>query len=285
MNYRVVVDYKKLSNILFTLSAFSKGKLRFYDDTTHTYRSKGTENAPFCRILARSPHSNALCTQCNEQANNRCKNINGCHVYHCHANLLEFVFPIRCNGIYIGHLSTGQFREKSKAPNDTYFNYLAELTGHSTEKIKKAYYSQASLSSDGILGAKLLLELAGQKLNEEQVFSIDTHNIIVQIEQYIRNHLAHKLTLQEIADYVHMNPSYMSSMYHNATGTTISNFIQQERVAQAAYLFSISDMGISKAAAAVGINDANYFTKIFKKQTGYTPRDYRRKITTGEIIY
>lgn len=285
MDYRIIINEEKLSDILSMLSAFCKGKIRFYDNTTLTYKSKGRENTPFCSILSRAPASNLLCTKCNENANNRCRKRRSTYAYHCHAGLVEIISPIYYEGIYIGHIGIGQFRDTKDSPDPQYMSWLSELSGKDINRLKKTYTSQPMINSEGIKGASMLLEMTVRKLCEENVFSIDYHNTIVRVEQYIRDHINSNLTLADIASHVYMNPSYLSSMYHKATGNTLSHFIQQERVAQAIYYFSISAMSISEVASAVGFRDANYFTKVFRKETGYTPRDYRHKLTTGEIIY
>ena len=66
-----------------------------------------------------------------------------------------------------------------------------------------------------------------------------------------------------------ISPSYLSSLFKQDTGTTIVDYINSQRVT--------TDRSIAAVAAAVGILDVNYFTKIFKKQLGTTPTQYRRE--------
>lgn len=285
MDCKIIVNEEKLSDILAAFSAFSKGKIRFFDNATLTYRSRGRENTAFCSMLSRTPASNLLCTKCNEAANSRCRRRKSTYVYHCHVGLVEIISPIYYEGIYIGNIGVGQFRDTKELPDPQYLSYLSQQSGRDISQLKKAYSSLPMIHSEGIKGAAMLLEMVVKKLCEENVFSIDYHNTIVRVEQYIRDHIGEDLTLATIASHIYMNPSYLSSMYHKNTGNTITHYIQQERIAQAVYYFSISNMSISEVALAVGFNDANYFTKVFYKETGYTPRDYRRKLKTGEIIY
>lgn len=285
MDYRIIIDEKKLSDILFSVSSYCKGKLRFYDNTAHNYINRDRTNTPFCRILSRTPASNALCTKCNESANKKCQKRSTPYAYYCHANLLEIAHPIFYDGIYIGNLSIGQFRVKSKTIDGPYLSHLAKLSNSSTETLQKAWHSQPVITGAAMDGAMLILEMTAQKLCQEQVFSIDFQNVIVQIEQYVRENLNKSLALNNIAAHVYMNPSYLSSMYHKATGETLSHFIQKERIAQSIYLFSISAMSVAEVSAAVGFRDPNYFTKVFRKETGHSPRTFRQKLVNGEIIY
>lgn len=285
MEYRILIDKKKLSNILFSVSSYCKGKLRFYEDTSHTYINSDRTNTSFCRILSRKPASNALCTKCNENANRACKKRVSAYAYYCHANLLEIALPVFYDKTYVGNINIGQFRTKTKTIDDTYLADLAKLSGVSTEKLRKAYNSQPNITDDGIAGGIMILEMTAKKLCEENVFSVDLKNTIVQTEQYIRANLSGDLSLDKIASEVYVNPSYLSAMYHKATGETISHFIQKERIAHAVYLFSISTMSIGEISLASGFKDPNYFTKVFRRETGYSPREYRQKLARGDIIY
>lgn len=74
-----------------------------------------------------------------------------------------------------------------------------------------------------------------------------------------------------------ISPSYLSSLFKQDTGTTIVDYINSQRVDRAAVLLATTDRSIAAVAAAVGILDVNYFTKIFKKQLGTTPTQYRRE--------
>ena len=60
-------------------------------------------------------------------------------------------------------------------------------------------------------------------------------------------------------------------------GETINHLITQKRLQQAKILLKNSDKSISEIAEAVGFNDYNYFSRIFKKYYGISPRDYRKQ--------
>lgn len=72
-------------------------------------------------------------------------------------------------------------------------------------------------------------------------------------------------------------PSYLSSLFKQDTGTTLTDFINTQRIQRAANLLSSTEQNISVVAEQVGILDVNYFTKMFKKSMGSTPTQYRRQ--------
>lgn len=283
MNYKIVIDEKKLFQILTPLSGFCKSRIRFFEDRSLTYLGDAKESVSFCQLLARYPGTCRLCTECNEAANTRCRKGTNSFSYLCHAGLIEIVCPVWYKDTYVGNLSFGQFRRPKKQADDASLAQWAELTGLSPDRIRKAYMSQPLLDENGIQGARTILELCAKKLLEEGVFYTGHQDSVNRIEQYINEHLADALTLESIAAHAYMNPSYLSAMYHRITGMTLSEYIHQVRISRSIYLILNTTRSVAQIASDVGFRDANYFSKIFRKKTGFTPTEYRRQIAAGNI--
>ena len=285
MEQKIQIDEKELSRILSMISGICKGKIRFFHDATRYYISNNRENLRFCSILSRAPKTNFLCTQCNEAANDHCRETLACHCYYCHASLIEIMYPVLFEGVYVGHISIGQFRSKHRSADDAYFNHLSNLCGVSREHLQKAYHSQPFIGAEEIKGAEQLLAMTARLLCETGVFFTDHRDAVSRVEQHVRDNLAGDLSLRQIASHVYMNPSYLSAMYHRATGVPLSKFIQRERITRASYLLTTTTLSIAEISAAAGFRDPNYFAKVFQAQVNCLPRDYRTKLAKGEIVF
>lgn len=284
MSYRINVNEERLDDILTPLSAVCGYKIRFFQDETQRWLGQPAENLPFCRLLEKSPKSNHLCTQCNEEANQRCKRQKQGQHYYCHAQLLEFVHPVWFEGTYMGNVNIGQFRSRRKPATDAQLKEWQTLTGVSIQEIKKAYALQPLISDKGMAGVSLLLELCAGRICEAGVFSIEYRDTVNKVEQYVQDHLGSELTLTEIAAHIYVNPSYLSAMYRKATGVPLFEYIQKERVHRASYLMRNSTKPVAEVAKLAGFKDPNYFSKVFRKEMGLSPREYRKKLSSGEII-
>lgn len=97
---------------------------------------------------------------------------------------------------------------------------------------------------------------------------------------YIELHLDEELHLSEIASHFRKNASALSNLFHRETGETLTNFIQQTRIREALRLFNTTDMSVSEVATAIGYHDFSYFSKIFTKIVGMSPRTYKKKALT-----
>lgn len=98
---------------------------------------------------------------------------------------------------------------------------------------------------------------------------------VSDIINYIYIHLAEPLSLSVIAEYFNRNASRLSADFKQETGKTLTNFIQQIRINRAINYLNNTSLSVSDIALATGFDDFAYFSRIFKKLTGYSPKEYR----------
>ncbi|CAH1057450.1 helix-turn-helix domain-containing protein [Paenibacillus pseudetheri] len=94
-------------------------------------------------------------------------------------------------------------------------------------------------------------------------------------QNYIFNHLYEELSLDKLAVVASLNRSYLSQLFKKETGFTVSDFIQIERIEEAKRLIELPGISLSDIATRLHFNDQSYFTKVFKKYTGITPRQFK----------
>lgn len=95
-------------------------------------------------------------------------------------------------------------------------------------------------------------------------------------QNYIFNHLYEEITLGRLAEIAGMNASYLSHLFKKETGLAVTDYIQRERIEEAKRLMELPGITLSDIATRLHFNDQSYFTKVFKKYTGLTPRQYRK---------
>lgn len=93
--------------------------------------------------------------------------------------------------------------------------------------------------------------------------------------QYIAKHYAQPLTLEEVAKAVHLNPSYFSTLFKQSLGLSFREYLNMVRVEESKRLLTGTDYSIIDIAIATGFENQSYFSKVFKKYTGMTPRQFR----------
>lgn len=97
------------------------------------------------------------------------------------------------------------------------------------------------------------------------------------LHQYIAEHLSEDLTLTTLAAQVYLNPVYLSRVYRQSTGQKLSEYVLTCRIAEAQKLLCNQNIKINEIAQRVGFDSAAHFSRVFKKQTSFTPAEYREK--------
>lgn len=112
----------------------------------------------------------------------------------------------------------------------------------------------------------------------ECVFNdIPSHNsdLIKKAIQYIAANSAQPITLNDVASHVHLNPAYFSTVFKQSTGSSFKEYLNMVRIEESKLLLANTNYSIIDIAVAVGFEDQSYFSKVFKKFTGLTPKQYR----------
>ncbi len=102
-------------------------------------------------------------------------------------------------------------------------------------------------------------------------------SIVYTVKKYIGEHYAEELTRDDLAQLVYLNPDYLSRIFRNETGESLSNYLIRFRIDQAKELLLSTDLPIHQIACSVGYTNFSYFAKLFRKYTQCTPNEYRKK--------
>ena len=93
---------------------------------------------------------------------------------------------------------------------------------------------------------------------------------------YIFDHLHSAITLQEIADHVHMSATYISVQFKKQMELSLMDFIARQKVEEAKYLLEFSEMSLTDISLTLGYSSPSYFTRSFKKVMMISPLEYRK---------
>lgn len=100
---------------------------------------------------------------------------------------------------------------------------------------------------------------------------------VAQVKAYIRDHLSEKLTLADVAAVFSFSPGYLSQLFGKYGGGFVE-YITEARVAAAKEMLEKGDKKIYEIAEELGFESSFYFSKVFKKATGLSPREYQQKL-------
>ena len=121
-----------------------------------------------------------------------------------------------------------------------------------------------------------------QKINElDQMAS--NEGVLPAVLQYIRGHLTEKISIQALCNLACMSSSTFYSFLKRTTGLSPQELILRERIKFAKKLLNSKELLITEVAFDAGFEDANYFTRAFKKNEGLTPKQYQQKLVQSAL--
>lgn len=97
------------------------------------------------------------------------------------------------------------------------------------------------------------------------------------VKEFLDQHYAKKITLDELAETFYINKYYLTRVFREQFGITITAYLLQVRITHAKQQLRFTDLTIEKIGQDCGLSDANYFARMFKKIEGITPSEYRRR--------
>ena len=101
--------------------------------------------------------------------------------------------------------------------------------------------------------------------------------------RYIEEHYPEEIRLDNLADRAYLSPEYFSKVFKRLTSQTPIEFINSVRLDKAKQLLASSSLSVTEIAYRTGFHDGNYFSRLFKKTTGFTPGDYRKRAAAGYL--
>ena len=213
------------------------------------------------------------------------------------------VYPYEKEKALITKLKTGD-TEQAKALLNDLLGYVFFAEGNNLEVVKSRALELSSLlsraaieggaTSDSVLKVNNQFLMSLQNITDlddlcyklQETIDVFTdcmfnyipskgNDIINKAIRYISQNFSRSLTLDEVAEHVHLNSAYFSTLFKQSTGSSFKEYLNMVRIEESKRLLANTDYSIIDISLATGFEDQSYFSKVFKKYTGLTPKQYR----------
>lgn len=170
----------------------------------------------------------------------------------------------------------GQTKEVLKRLRHLYGQLLSHLTKRIPQKEQEDYkdFGEFWTLDDLKKEIKILLE----KLQQTQKENVINVKLMEEIIHFINENITKELDLNIIAEKFNRSPSYISTMFKRYVPGGFNTYVTEKRMNIAKKLLRDSNISIQNIAEASGYYNAKYFSSVFKKKEGMTPREYRERI-------
>ena len=105
------------------------------------------------------------------------------------------------------------------------------------------------------------------------------NQLMIQVKQYINDHICEKLSLQGIAEIFNISQNYLSQLFKQYYKIGFNEYITKEKIEYAKHLLSNNKIKIYEVAEQLSFENAFYFSKVFKKVVGLSPKEYLSRLT------
>ncbi|MGJ8634908.1 MAG: helix-turn-helix domain-containing protein [Luteolibacter sp.] len=205
---------------------------------------------------------------------------------HCFSGMSSSAVPVRANGSVVGVLRTGQVFHN--VPDEATFAAVAKtlsrqgLTEADTEKLRDAYFQTRVLEPERYQSMVTLLATFGVQLSsyvEKLVIMSDGSepSAVARARDFIEKTLADPLPLPLVARRAGLSESHFCRVFKEATGLTLTDYINRRRVEWAKKELLKPEARVSEIAFQIGYQSLSQFNRSFVKFTGSSPTNYRRE--------
>lgn len=253
---------ERLERILKGLSTLTGMAISFLD-TEGNGVCHGNNQSDYCEAIHCVRAEERLCRQSDRELLEKCRRTLCFESHICHAGLYDAAMPIVKNDRIVGYVLMGRVRLSDEIPDRV----------PQDEYLRKLYQEVPVLSTDHIESLRSLLP----NILFESAIEYDAQELIDQATDYIKAHLAEDVSLRQLCTALHVSKNRLYEAFHAHHHCTVNEYVSAMRLEQACRALARQQETVYQIAERVGLDNYTYFCKWFKKQTGLTPGEYRRR--------
>lgn len=271
-------DSEQLDRVLADFYEMTHLSVSIWDADFHQLGFQPKEMPPFCKMIRSKREGLELCRKSDMNILRKAGEEQCPQTHICHAGLCDTAVPIIYDGQLLGYLIFGQIKYDDSVKNEAKIKQISSFLKINEKKLSKHYDSIAPRTREYIDSASRILYASTAYLWLSEMIKVNKNYLPAQIDLYIKNHIAEKITVEEICREFYISKNKMYRIFDENFGCTLGQYILKKRLELAVNLIKSTDEPIYEIAPRVGISDYNYFIKVFKKEMGVTPLKMRKTL-------
>ena len=221
----------------------------------------------FCKLIQKD-HVN-LCSTSDRDMLKKCKETKKPCVQICHAHLMDAAIPVIIKNEIAGYVILGQIRR-----SQNYDDVATYVPPALKEELRKHYMDLPYYTDEQIKSALKIACVIVTKIIEEEMITITSEELSQLATDYVEKNLGNDLSLNTLCRHLNVSKNRLYKCFRDYFDCTISEYINKKRIEKSIELLNKHKLSIDEIAKEVGFSDSSYFHKVFKKETGKTPRIY-----------
>ncbi|NMD37260.1 MAG: helix-turn-helix domain-containing protein [Christensenellaceae bacterium] len=268
-------EYKKLARILDNLYICSNVKFALMDESYRQFYT-ASYKIEFCELIAKQPGGYERCIKCDRAALVEVTKNKKTMQYRCHTGLIEVAVPVLVNDEISTIILFGQMLDNSSLEEQ--WQKTKELCSWypDLDELYNAFIRIKRLSKDQIRAYSEIVQSCVSEVRLSGIVEGSHNNEVQVLESFINTYYSNQDILNLACKTLKMGKTKIYQICKENFNMSFGELVLKKRMDEAEKLLLETNFPVYYIAQIVGIEDSNYFTKLFKKCLGVTPVKYRK---------
>lgn len=267
---------KDLQDILKDLHLISGLNIAIYDIDEKLITSYPEKKSMFCSLIEKNPLGLAKCKECDHNAFSKVKKSGSIYIYQCYFNLYEAVVPLYTYDIHTGYLMMGQTLTNSLFDKEDIqkksLNYI-----NNKEELEEAINKISVHSHEQIIAFSNIINICAKYITLTNRIDYKRKDLAYKAKEYMINNYKKEITIDLLCQMLHCSKSTLINHFKKEHGKTVHQFLLDYRLKKSIELLNNNELSILEISIDCGFNDANYYSKAFKRKYKISPSEYKQK--------
>lgn len=272
----------EIAELINDINIITKIKCVLYDKDFHILHDYENTMCPFCTLVRTDPQCCAQCLESDREGFRQSLRTRSVYKYICPMGLMETVTPIFCEDEIVGFIMMGQNLQKENL--ELVRERIRTFPDASKRPLMTEALSHMKFTSEEELAAmRSVVEMCAEYLHMKKLIRVSGMSPASLLKNFISEHLAEPLSVTRLCRELRMSQSSLYLLARESFGKSITEYIRDVRMEHARELLRDPAETVASAAEKVGYGDANYFAKVFRRCTGCTPREWKKRSPIEKI--
>ncbi len=279
-------NIEKLEKVLEDYHEVTGTTVAFFDTQFNRLFYYPKEMSCFCGMIQGTPEGANRCAASDCKLLAKCLEEKRPVIHRCHAGLVDTVVPIMNGEVFIGFIMFGQLRDDSvqKIPFKDIYENIKDLN-LDKEELRRAYNQLVFLDRRKVESAAEIVTMLTKYIYVERLIEQEySSKEMERIAEYIDAHLTEKLSVSSLCRSFNLSKNALYNLFNVHMECPVKEYINARRLERAEQLLKTTELPIYEVCEQCGIENYQYFCRLFKKEKGETPLQYRKKRKTSRYV-
>ncbi|MFZ2537486.1 MAG: PocR ligand-binding domain-containing protein [Oscillospiraceae bacterium] len=271
----IIPNQIELLTVLKELHNISGFRISVFDTEFKEVAAYPIEQSPFCKLIKQNEKTKLSCQENDRRAFKKVQETNTVYLYQCSFGLYDAVAPLYSFGKLTGYLMMGQTLDTlNSSPSFVISAASPYITDKKdlTDAVSKIHIR----AKENIVSCLSIMAICAEYITLTNRLNSTKQDLSYEVKRYIDQNYKSKITIELLCERFFCSRTTLINTFKKTYSVTITEYLTKVRINHSISLLTMTSKTIGEIAELCGFSDQNYFSKVFFKQKGKTPSEFRR---------